>query len=212
MRVTLVLVWFFIPMVVLAHSTSQSSTVLVEGKNGQWTLQVRAALSAFESVVHQEYTANGYATPKEFEDLVFALMAKNLTLTINDREIVLKDPKIKLGHETLVVYLIDVPDNFETVSLNNTMFQDIFKSKNTFMILKNGVNRNVFALEKSNAFATKVKLEENEFILVEADESLADSTTNWYVFNFLFILAGVGLIVRLTMKKTDADEMNIDCE
>ncbi|MFB9054160.1 DUF6702 family protein [Formosa undariae] len=206
MRVTLVLLWFLIPMVVLAHSTSQSSTVLVEAKNGQWTVQVRAALSAFESVVHQEYTANGYTTPEEFEDLVFNLMAKNLTLKINGQDILLKDPKIKLGHETLVVYLIDVPDDFKTVSLNNTMFQNIFKSKNTFMILKNGVNRNVFALEKSNAFATKVKLEENEFVLVEADKSLADSTTNWYVFNFLFILAGAGLIARLTMKKTEVDE------
>ena len=200
-RIVLIFVWFLMPVVASAHSTSQSSTVLVEGKSGQWTLQIRAALSAFESVVHNEYTIKGYSTPEEFEDLVFKLMSKNITLKINDQDILLKDPKIKLGHETLVVYLIDVPANFQTVSLNNMMFEDIFISKNTFMILKNGVNRNLFALEKSNDFAAKVKLEDNGFVLTNDAKSLADGSVNWSVFFFLLVLISVGVGLKLQMKK-----------
>ncbi|WP_159023872.1 DUF6702 family protein [Formosa sp. L2A11] len=202
-RVAFSFLWFLIPMVVLAHSTSQSSTVLVESKNGQWTLQVRSALSAFESVVNNEYTVKGYNTPKEFEELVFTLMSKNVSLKINGQEIKLSEPKIKLGHETLVVYLIDVPEHFDTVTLNNTMFEDIFKSKNTFMILKNGVKRNLFALDKTTNFAAKVKLKNDGFVLLKETKSLADTSVNWYAFTVLFVLGVVGLGVKIRMNKKD---------
>ncbi|WP_299781808.1 DUF6702 family protein [uncultured Formosa sp.] len=207
-RVALSFLWFIIPMVVLAHSTSQSSTVLVKSKSGQWTLQVRSALSAFESVVNNKYTVKGYNTPKEFEELVFTLMSKNLSLKINGQEVKLSDPKIKLGHETLVVYLIDVPETFKTVSLNNTMFQDIFKSKNTFMILKNGVNRNIFALEKNNNFEAKVKLVDNKFILVSNTNSLAGNALSWYVVPFLATLSVFGFIFKFKKRKKLIPDFN----
>ncbi|MBP1841618.1 DUF6702 family protein [Formosa algae] len=200
-RVIAFFIWMLMPMLALAHSTSQSSTVLVETKNGQWTLQVRAALSAFESVVNNEYTVKGYNTPEEFEQLVFNLMAKNLELTVDGQNIELSRPKIKLGHETLVVYLIDVPETFKTVTLNNTMFQNIFKSKNTFMILKNGVNRNLFALEKANNFKAKVKLEDTKFTLVNTTNSLASSGLKWYVVVFLAMLGIIGLVFKLKKKE-----------
>lgn len=194
--------WFFMPMVMLGHSTSQSSTVLVETKDGQWTLQVRAALSAFEGVVNKEYTIKAYNTLEEFEELVFKLMSKSLTLNVDGNEIKLNNPKIRLGHETLVVYLINMPENFKTVELNNNTFQEVFKSKNTFMILKNGVNRNLFTLDKTNKFAAKVELQKDKFVLLDGTKSLAEGSVSWYVLISLFVLGFIAFMVKIRKKNT----------
>lgn len=187
-----------LPLTVLGHSPSQSSSMLVEDKNGQWTLQVRAALSAFEHVVNEAYTAEGYSSPEEFQDLMGAVLSKTLHLKIDGKEVVLGSPKIRLGHETVVVYPIDIPDGFRTVALENLAFKDIYNSKGIFMVLKSGAKRNLFTLDSSNDFTSLVKIENNEFVPQEKSKDLADISENgFFLLAFLLTILAFGLVVRL---------------
>ena len=193
--------WLLLPMVAFAHSPSQSSTILVEGKDGVWTLQIRASLTAFEQVVHAEYTAEGYKTPEEFQDLMGTLLSRNLHLNIDAKEINLVKPIIKLGHETIVVYKFVPPANFETVKLQNTLFKNINRSASSFMVLKNGSKRNLFSLDKKNQYAAQVHLENNEFVLQEKSIGLAGISINWYVLGLVLILGAFGMAKKFKSKK-----------
>lgn len=198
MRSVFLGLWLLLPIAVLGHSPSQSSILLVEGKNGQWTLQIRAALTAFEHVVHEEYTANGYSTPEEFEELMIGLLSKNLTLYVNDKEVSLNNPKIKLGHETILVYEVVIPEYFQTVKVKNTMFQSIYKSKSIFMVLKNGVQRNLFSLDNSNDYVARLTIENNQFVLLNDDKSSASISQNaLFLIAFVVTLLAFALVVGL---------------
>lgn len=56
--------------VALGHNPSNSTTLLIEGKDGSWMLQIRASLTAFEQEVHIRYSKDSYKTPEEFRNLV----------------------------------------------------------------------------------------------------------------------------------------------
>jgi len=190
--------WLLVPIAVLGHSPSHSSTLMIEGKNGQWTLQVRAALTAFEHVVHEEYTAERYSTPKEFEKLVIALLSRNLSLHIGGKELSLNNPKIKLGHETVVVYQVNPPDDFQTVEVKNIMFQHIYKSKSGLMVLKNGVKSNLFSLDNDNNYIARVKIENDAFVLQKDPKSFAVISEHvLFLIAFLLILLALAFVQGL---------------
>jgi len=198
MRSVLLGLWLLLPIVVFGHSPSQSSTMLVEGKNGQWTLQIRAALTAFEHEVHEEYTVEGYSTPEEFKELMIALLSRNMTLHINDKVVSLNSPKIQLGHETIVVYQVNAPDDFQTVKMKNTMFQKIYKSESAFMVLKNGVQRNLFTLDNVNNYVALVTIENDEFVLLNDSKSSAGISQNaLFLIAFVVTLLTFALVVGL---------------
>ena len=198
MRSVLLGLWLLLPILIFGHSPSQSSTMLVEGKNKQWTLQIRAALTAFEHEVHEEYTAEGYSTPEEFEELMMALLSRNLTLYINDKEVSLNNPKIMLGHETIVVYEVVPTEDFQTVKVKNTMFQSIYKSKSTFMVLKNGVQRNMFTLDNTNNYAAQVTIENDEFVVMNDSKSAAGISLNaLFLIAFVVTMLVFALVVGL---------------
>ena len=181
--------WLLIPMTILGHSPSQSSTVLVQDIKGGWTLQIRAALSGFEYVVNNTYGDEAFATPKEFEELVFELISKRLRLTADGIAVDIKNPKMKLGHEGMVVYQVTMPDDFETVEIKNNFFQSIHKSKSSFVVLKNGVNRELFSLEKNNDYTVNLKLEENAFALQNTGAYTASISDN------IIVLIATGLTI-----------------
>ncbi|MAU16837.1 MAG: hypothetical protein CMH46_15015 [Muricauda sp.] len=191
-------VWLLVPIAMFGHSPSQSSALLVEGENGQWTLQIRGALTAFEYVVHQEYTADGYSTPEEFQELMAGVLSQNLTLSIDNERVELNDPNIKLGHETIVVYRLNLPSEFQTVEMKNSLFENIYKSKSAFMVLKNGVKRNLFNLEETNDYAAKVKIEDDAFVLQgQSEASIGISENILFIIAFFLILFAVSLVVGL---------------
>ncbi|MGB5228922.1 DUF6702 family protein [Eudoraea sp.] len=198
MRLIVSWLWLLIPIVILGHSPSQSSALLIEGANGQWTLQIRAALTAFEHVVHEEYTADGYSTPKEFEELVLNLLSRNLRLHFDGEEVNLIDPMLRLGHETLVVYQVDAPDNFQTLDMKNSIFQDIFNSTSAFMVLKSGIKNDFFILEKDNNYSVSLKLENGVFELQnKPDNTVSISVIGLFLFAFVLILLAISLVAGL---------------
>lgn len=191
-------VWLLVPMAMFGHSPSQSSVLLVEGENGQWTLQIRGALSAFEYVVHREYTEDSYGTPEEFQELMAGELSQNLTLSIDNERIDLDDPTIKLGHETIVVYRLNLPTEFQTVEMKNSFFENIYKSKCAFMILKNGVKRKLFNLEETNDHTAKVKVEDGAFVLQgQSEASIGISENILFIIAFFLILFAISLVVGL---------------
>ncbi|MDB2606173.1 hypothetical protein N9Y48_00180 [Zobellia sp.] len=192
--------WVLFPIVAFSHSPSQSSTILVEGKNNLWTLQIRTSLTAYEQVVHTAYTKEGYKTPEEFQTLMTALLSKNLHLKMDNKEITLTNPKIHLGHETIVVYEVVPPKDFKTVQLENTLFQDIYGSASSFMVLKNGVKRNLFKLDKKNNYNARVDFENGEFVLQEKSRGLAGIAFNWYVVACILGIGGAGMLAKSKFK------------
>lgn len=194
--------WLLLPFTMLAHSTAQSSSLLVEDNNGNYTLQVRASLAAFEYVVHEEFTAQGYTNPQEFEALVLKLLSKQLALYINDKKVSLTNPRVKLGHESLVVYHVSVPADVENVAITNTLFKTIYKSKNLFIVLKNGIQKNLFTLDNTNQYSIALKIEKDQFVLVSAANSSKDfSKIGWYILAFILLVGAVARIIKPKPKK-----------
>ena len=183
-----------LPIVSLAHSTTQSSTVLVEDAEGKWTLQIRGALAAFKSVVQTEYSEEAYRTPKEFENLVFQLIEQKVKLSIDGNAISIKDGHIRLGHEAIIVYHIEAPSEFGKVAIKNTLFKSIFNSKNTFLVLKSGVKKKMFALNKTSKYSAHIAIKNNEFVLINETKNEASFSMHWVVlclFTAFFGLIGL---------------------
>ncbi len=183
-----------IPLIGFAHSPAQSSIVLMEDKSGQWTLQLRAALTAFEQVVHQEFTADSYSTPEEFKELTAKLLGSNLKLFINDQEITLNNPVIKLGHESIAVYQIDLPEDIQTIWIQNQLFRDMHRSKSIFMFLNKGLKRTLFNMENSNYYTVSLKLENGQFVPVNLAKNTAGYSIGGYMLA-LFMLLGIFVIL-----------------
>ncbi|KAA3621710.1 MAG: hypothetical protein DWP94_09950 [Flavobacterium sp.] len=186
-----------IPLMGFAHSPAQSSIVLMEDESGQWTLQLRAALTAFEQVVHEEYTATGYTTPEEFNALTAKLLGNNLKLFVNDQQITLNTPVIELGHETIAVYLIDLPEDIQSVRMENQLFRDMHRSKSIFMFLNDGSERTLFAMENSNNYTVNLKLENNRFVPVNLSENTAGISIEWYMLAMFILLGIFGILLKL---------------
>lgn len=56
---------------------------------------------------------------------------------------------VKLGHETNVVFkVIDLPENFNTITLINSTFQNIYRNQSALIILKKEVAKEQFILKK----------------------------------------------------------------
>ncbi len=172
-----------------AHSPTTSTTFLTQEENGKWTLQIRAALTAFEQEVHHRYGTHSYQTPEEFEGRMAQIVENEVNLNLNNRKIILPDPQIRLGHETLMVYEFESAEKLQELTLQNSVFKNIYNSKNTLYVIQNGLEKNQFTLNRSNAFLTITKLDGNQ--LVGVNNASKESTTRYFQF------AGVGLFSLL---------------
>ncbi len=192
------LIWLLlliIPLVGFGHSPSQSSTLLVEGENGQWTLQIRGALTAFEYLVHQEFSEDAYNSPKEFSALVAEVAVNNLSLYVNGKTIALNRPKVKLGHETILLFKIENIDDISSVALTNTLFKNIFRSKSAFLIFKNGVRRTMLNLEKDNDFSAHLKIQDSSWVLVKQKQQTASFLSDDFLASIFSIIVFSGALV-----------------
>lgn len=191
--------WFglLLPLIAVAHSTSQSSTLLIEDASGKWTLQVRGALTAFQYMVENKYTKDGYATPEEFRRLMLELLGEHINLSIDDENVILNNGQIRLGHEGIVVYEVDVPNKFESIKIENTFFQAILNSKSNFMVLKSGVNKKMFALDGTSDYAAHLEFKNNGFVeLVEAKNNSTRFINRYILMAILLGVVVFGIVVR----------------
>ncbi|MDE3743854.1 hypothetical protein [Maribacter polysaccharolyticus] len=178
--------------IVFAHSPTNSSSLLVEGQNGMWMLQIRAALSAFEEEVHARYSQDSYSTPEGFKELMGRILASDVVLSFDGLPpITLKDPQIKLRHETLVVYQFKGPDKLDAVTFKNAVFKSIYRSKNILFVLKNGLDKNRFSLTKDTDFMLNLKVTGSELIPITQADGLKD--------NSVWLLPSVAVLLMLVL-------------
>ena len=135
-----------------AHQSEMSSTVLAKNDNNVWALQISASLTAFQQEINTHFSDTPYQTPEEFREMVIAHVKNNLQMYFdNNVQVTLKNGMVRLGHETKVIFEVDgIPENFQTMSVTNTTFKDIHKSKSLLVVLKDGIDQNKYMLDESN--------------------------------------------------------------
>lgn len=198
LRLLVVGLWLLVPITVLGYSHPESSTSLFQGENGQWILEIQAARSAFDEVVHDEYPVEGYCPPEAFEELITSLLSKHLSLYFNSRNVTLNNPMVTLGNEVTVNYKIDDPGQLETVDIENTFFRHIYNSRSAMVVLKNGMERNLLTLDKNNDYIAHLTMENDGFAVDDEPYGIVGNFQNiLFIVAFVVTLMAFGLVVGL---------------
>ncbi|MFB9053149.1 hypothetical protein ACFFVB_08660 [Formosa undariae] len=196
----LLIVFLGFSLSAFAHSPTNSTTVLVEGKDGKWMLQIRAALTAFETEVDTRFSVDSYKTPEEFKERVVQFLTDDIVIAFDGVVSALKHPNVKLGHETIVVFKFEVPDDFETLSIQNSGFSNIYRSKNTMLVVREGFDKANFVLDKANNFKVELAVEGNQFSQIEQNSSR--SSLLLYIGGLVVLVIGIFSIRKMKMKSS----------
>ncbi len=177
-----------------AHQTEFSTTILAQQATGQWVVQVRSALTAFEYEIHQHYGEASYATPQEFNELVKAYVQAHLAVLVNgDQPAALDNGFVKLGHETSVTFEVTgIPDTIQSLAVTNSCFKDISRNQNALVVLKQGFSKQRVFLNNDNAHTAKFVAAGEEFEVVEQSTQAAIAYAPMaFVAALLLITGGV---------------------
>ena len=154
----------------VAHQPELSSTMLIEQEDGQWLLQIRSALTAFQYEIKTNYPDRVYETPKEFQDLVLEHLEKNINIYFDgnpDNSVVIKKGYVKLGHETNVLFeMTGIPSDFKSLSAKNTTFGGISRNQSALIVVKKGFEKEQFVLNNDNQHTVELVVKNNQFELV----------------------------------------------
>ncbi|CAA6829043.1 MAG: Unknown protein [uncultured Aureispira sp.] len=180
-----------------AHQPELSSTMLIEQANGQWLLQVRSALTAFQYEIKTNYPDRIYESPEAFQDLVLEHLEKNINIYFNgdqDNSVVIQKGYVKLGHETNVVFEIaGVPNDIKSVSAKNSTFSGISRNQSALIVAKSGFEKAQFVLNNKNQHRVELVLKNKQFELVKK------STTENLLFSKYTYLIGISLSLMLAL-------------
>ncbi len=153
-----------------AHQSDVSTTMLVEQEPGKWQLYLNCSLNAFEYEVKQHFGEQSFTTPEEFQDLVLQHLQRNLDVRFNGgNRAVLSGGKVKLGHETGVVFtLVEVPDGPRELRLTNTVFADIHQNRSILVVLMKDREKVQLELSADNAHTAHLNLGTGEIRSIAA--------------------------------------------
>lgn len=181
----------FSSWIVQGHQPDLSSTMLVEQKDGNWVLQVRGSLTAFQYEVRNHYGENAYDTPEKFQELVINHLMENLSINFGGQDTaVLQHPFVKLGHETNVVFqVLGVPKTIKSLSVKNSCFKNIQSNQSALLVLKEGFSKEQFVLNNSNEHTVQLTVDGTQFVQYAG---INISQSSW-----MFILLGGVLILGL---------------
>lgn len=195
-----ILFFGFVSFVGFAHQTEISSTVLAEKENRVWMLQISASLTAFQQEINTHYAETAYQTPEEFREMVIAHIQKNIMFTVNGQRLSIVNGTVYLGHETKVVFEVTgMPQNFDTVDVKNSSFSDVHHSKSLMVVLKEGIQKNKFILDKSNNYSASLEVRDGALVAVEVKEA---SMFSWPLLLGILGLAVAGYFAnRLNLTK-----------
>ena len=145
--------------------------MLIEQSEGQWLLQVRSALTAFQYEIKTNYPDRVYSTPEEFQELVLEHLEKNISVYFNGNKknsMVIKNGYVKLGHETNVLFEIGgIPSDIQSLSAKNSTFSGISRNQSALVVMKSGFHKEQFVLNNKNEHTVKLLANNNQFTLVE---------------------------------------------
>ena len=174
-----------------AHQPDRSSTMLVEKAEGEWILQVRAALTAFEYEVHVNYGEDSYKTPEEFNGLVLDHLRNNIYVVVNKDTISLKGGNVKLGHETSVIFELEEElQDLQYVSVIQNSFVDVNRNQSALVLLKKGLKPQQFIMNQSNDHQMDIEFSNNEFVArSQVSEGIEPHSHVWqYVLGIALLL------------------------
>lgn len=148
-----------------AHSPDVSTTLLVQQDDNKWVLQIRAALTAFEYVVAEEFGKSSYSTPEEFREMVLKGVKENTGIIFNkNNSVTLSNGLVKLGHETSVNFELEgTVEDLSSLDFANTTFSAIPRNKGALYVVKQGYDREQFILSKDNDYKVSLKVGESAF-------------------------------------------------
>lgn len=184
-----------------AHQPDLSSTMLVEQDDNNWILQIRAALTAFEYETEQRYGKDAFATPEEFRNLVLEYVQANIKVLFNETNlVVLKNGKVKLGHETSITFEItNVPADIQYLTMENSTFNHISRNQSALIILKKGFAKDQFVLNNKNEHKVELQVKNAKFELVTP---LAESKTSGLSRMIVGLVVSMLLLLFFMFKKS----------
>lgn len=170
------LIWFSLcSLIAEAHQADISSTMLVEQDNGDWILQIRSALTAFEYEIHAQYGETSYSTPEEFKTLVIQHNLENIEINFDKNDTVeLRNGKVKLGHETIVIFeVLGLPNSFKELQVKNSSFKNIHRNQSALVVLKHGVIKEQYTLNNDNNHAVTLLQNGSQFVLQKTNSNVS---------------------------------------
>ena len=173
-----------------AHQPKLSSTHLVEQGENKWLLQVQASLTAFEYEIEQHYGESSYASPKEFQKLLLEHVRQHLSIRINGEEMALsKEGIVRVGHDTKLAFLLTVlPEDFHSLQVKNTSFENIERNQSVLIVLKKGFLKRPFILNDTNGHTAELKVEANSFVLDNKDEEKSQNYFSIFLIGLSVLL------------------------
>ena len=148
------IVWLFIFLfgfrAVQAHNPDLASLMIYE-QNGKSILLLKSSLTAFEGEVDYLFGKNSYKTPEEFNQLVVKHFQENCSVFINGKPVTLTNVQVQLGHETnLFAELEGIPKSIESVSVSNTVFEDMPNNQCELIVAFPGLSQKQYILNSGN--------------------------------------------------------------
>ncbi|MGB5417513.1 hypothetical protein [Algibacter sp.] len=187
------------PALVFGHNPSLSGTTLHQTEDNKWVLQVSASLTSFQSEVHRTYGEDSYTTPEAFNELVVKLLSESITVSFNGAgNFKLKDPKVRLGHETKVAFLIDeVPTTINSLIVENNAFKSIFKNESLLIIARKEGGNQKFTLNNDNDHKVELINNNSKFEIIKAQQKAQTESS------LMWVLVGVSLLgmIAFVLKK-----------
>jgi len=183
-----------------AHQPNLSSTILMEKEDGQWIVQIRASLTAFEYEVAARFGQDAYKTAEEFKELVVRQIEQSLSVKFNEGEsLKLNKPQVRLGHESSITFELEgKTENMNLIEVKNTSFEHISRNQAALVVLKKGFAKNQFMMNKENNHQLYLKAEDNKF---EALDPKAEKQTNVYALVLLLGILLTGIAIFLLVNK-----------
>lgn len=196
----------FISMVANAHNPDLSSILLVEESEGQWVLQIRAALTAFEYEIDSHFGESSYATPEEFQELVIQHVRDNVSIQFNENHLaVLHNALVKLGHETSITFkLPETPNTIESLLITNSSFKDISRNQSALIVLKKGFGKQQFNLNNTNQHTAQLEVKNSAFHLLD----IAGEQRDYSVLLFFTVALMSLLILFILFKIGQKNKLN----
>lgn len=174
-----------------AHNPSHSSLILTEGEHNQWTLLISTSLTAFQHEIRKKHGVDSYKTPDEFKTLAVNHLLENISIICdtNKENIKLEKVGIKIGHSTKAVFkIIGIPKIFNSIRVKNTCFKNLSSNQSALVILKKGIAKKQFTLNKENEHTIRLILKDSKFEIASKKEANRNYTLWFLIPGFAILL------------------------
>lgn len=184
-----------------AHQPDLSNLMIYE-QNGRCFLAIKSSLTAFEGEIDYLFGKNAYKSPEAFQQLVIKHFQNNCLVIIDGDTTRFVNPHVILGHETtLFAEILDVSDKLTSIYVKNTVFKDMPSNMCEIILSLKGITQKQYILDNSNQHEVKLKVENNNWMVVENKNSLL-TTPYVFIWGGLFLVVATIVFIKRRKKKT----------